>query len=350
MKISISAHYSRGNVAGQVNELQALEKAGADYIWVAESYSFDSVSALGYLAATTEKATLASGIMNIYSRTPTTLAMTAAGLDSLSNGRFMLGLGASGPQVIEGWHGLPYDAPLTRMREVVDICRKVWKREEKLTYDGKKYRLPLPADQGTGLGKPLKIINHPYRDSIPIALATLGEKSVEMTAEIADAWLPAFFMAEGAEAVWGEALRKGNARRDPSLPPLEIFAGGTVAIGEGLESMRDMARPGIALYVGGMGAKEKNFYNQIFRKYGYEEEAETIQELYLSGQKSQAEAAIPQSYLDATSLVGPEGFVRDRLQVYKEAGVTCLSASFAGTTTEERVRHCDALRNIIEKI
>lgn len=350
MKISISAHYSRGNIAGQVNELRELEKAGVDYIWVAESYSFDSISALGYLAAVTEKATLATGIVNVYSRTPALLAMTAAGLDSLSDGRFMLGLGASGPQVIEGFHGLPYDAPLTRMREAIEICRKVWKREEKLSYDGKKYKLPLPKDQGTGLGIPLKIINHPYRESVPIALATLGEKSVEMTAELADAWLPAFFMAEGADAVWGDALRKGNARRDPSLPPLEVFAGGSVAVGEGLEAHRDMARPGIALYVGGMGAKEKNFYNQIFRKYGYEEEAEAIQDLYLSGKKSQAEAAIPQSYLDATSLIGSEGFIKDRLQVYKEAGVTCLSASFMGTTTEERVRHCDQLRNIIEKI
>lgn len=350
MKISISAHYSRGNIAQQVKELKALEQAGADYIWVAESYSFDSASALGYLAASTETANLASGIMNIYSRTPALLAMTAAGLDALSEGRFMLGLGASGPQVVEGFHGIPYDAPLTRMREVVEICRDIWRRENKLEYSGKKYKIPLPADQGSGLGKPLKIINHPYRESIPIALATLGEKSVEMTAEIADAWLPAFYMAEGAEAVWGDALKRGNAKRDPSLPPLEIFAGGTVAIGEGLESHRDMARPNIALYVGGMGAKDKNFYNQIFRKYGFEEEAETIQNLYLSGRKSEAEAAIPQSYIDATSLIGPEGYVRDRLQVYKEAGVTCLSANFMGTTGEERIRHCDALKNLLEKI
>lgn len=350
MKISISAHYSRGNIAGQIKELKALEQAGADYIWVAESYSFDCASALGYLAASTETANIASGIMNIYSRTPTLLAMTAAGLDALSEGRFMLGLGASGPQVVEGFHGVPYDAPLTRMREVVEICRDVWRRENKLNYDGKKYHIPLPEDQGSGLGKPLKIINHPYRESIPIALATLGEKSVELTAEIADAWLPAFYMAEGAGAVWGEALKRGNAKRDPSLPPLEIFAGGTVAIGEGLEAHRDMARPNIALYVGGMGAREKNFYNQIFRKYGFEEEAETIQDLYLSGRKSEAEAAVPKAYLDATSLIGPEGYVRDRIQVYKESGVTCLSANFMGTTTEERVRHCDNLRNIIEKM
>ncbi len=184
MKIAISAHYSRGNIAEQARELRELEKAGVDHIWVAESYSFDSISAMGYLAAVTERATIGSGIVNVYSRTPTLLAMSAAGLDALSSGRFMLGLGASGPQVIEGFHGVPYDAPLTRMREVVEICRKVWKRDEKLTYDGKKYQIPLRAGQGTGLGKPLKIINHPYRSDIPIALATLGEKSVEMTAEI----------------------------------------------------------------------------------------------------------------------------------------------------------------------
>jgi len=350
VKISVSAHYSRGDMAGQVAELQLLEKAGADVIWVAESYSFDAVSALGYLAACTERATIASGILNVYSRTPALLAMTAAGLDALSKGRFMLGLGASGPQVVEGFHGVPYDAPLTRLREAVEICRKVWRRDHKLTYEGRKFHLPLPAGEGTGLGKPLKLINHPVRPSIPIALATLGERSVETTAELADAWLPAFFMAEGADAVWGAALRRGLAKRDPALPPLEIFAGGTVAIGEGLQGYRELARPQVALYVGGMGAREKNFYNQIFRKYGYEAEAERIQDLYLSGRKAEAEAAVPQSYLDATSLIGPEGFVRERLQAYKAAGVTCLSANFLGKTVEERVRHCEALKNLIEKL
>lgn len=350
MKISISAHYSRGNVAEQADELRELEKAGADTIWVAESYSFDSISALGYLAAVTEKATLASGIVNIYSRTPALLAMSAAGLDAVSKGRFMLGLGASGPQVVEGFHGVPYDAPLTRMREVMDICRAVWKREDKLTYPGRKYRLPLPADQGTGLGKPLKIINRPVREAIPIALATLGAKSVEMTAEKAEAWLPAFFNPQHAEKVWGNALKAGLKDRDPELPPLEVFAGGAVGIGEGLEAQRDLARPATALYVGGMGAKDKNFYNQIFRQYGYEKEAETIQELYLSGRKSEAEAQVPQRYLDETSLIGPEGYVRDQIQAYREAGVTCLSASFMGTTTAERVRQCDELRNLLEKV
>ena len=349
MKISTLMSYASGYI-GASREIAEMEKAGLDVVWIPEAYSFDGVSAMGYMAAKTERVTIASGILNIYSRTPTLLAMTAAGIDTLSEGRCMLGLGASGPQVIEGFHGVPFDAPMTRIREIVEICRMVWRREEKLVYNGRKYQLPLPKGQGTGLGKPLKIINHPYREEIPIALATLSDRNVEMTAEIADAWLPAFFMAEGAKDVWGDALARGNAKRDPGRAPLDVYAGGSVAIGEGLESYRDMARPGIALYVGGMGAKEKNFYNQIFRKYGYEQEAETIQNLYLSGRKSEAEAAIPQSYLDATSLVGPEGFVRDRLEIFKESGVTSLNVSFLGTTSEERIRNCDALRNLLEKI
>ena len=348
MKISTLMSYAQGYV-GATKEIVEMEKAGLDVVWVPEAYSFDGVSAMGYIAAKTEKVTIASGILNIYSRTPALMAMTAAGIDALSEGRCMLGLGASGPQVIEGFHGVPYDAPMTRIREVVEICRQVWKREDKLVYEGKKYQIPLPEGQGTGLGKPLKIINHPYRDEIPIALATLGEKSVEMTAELADAWLPAFYMAEGADAVWGDAIRRGNAKRDPGRPPLDIYAGGAVAIGDGLEEYRNMSRPQIALYVGGMGAKEKNFYNQVFRKYGYEDEAEAIQNLYLAGRKSEAEAAIPDSYLEATSLIGSEGFVKDRLQALKEHGVTSLNVGFLGTTSEERVANCDKLSNLIAK-
>ena len=348
MQISTLMSYAQGYV-GATKEIMEMEKAGLDVVWVPEAYSFDAPSAMGYLAAKTERVTIASGILPIYSRTPTLLAMTAAGIDALSEGRCMLGLGASGPQVIEGFHGVPYDAPATRIREIIEICRKVWRRDEKLVHDGRKYQIPLPEGEGTGLGKPLKIINHPYRDEIPIALATLGDKSVELTAELADAWLPAFYMAEGADAVWGDALRRGNAKRDPGRPPLDIYAGGSGAIGDGLEGYRDMARPGIALYVGGMGAREKNFYNQVFRKYGYETEAETIQDLYLAGRKSEAEAAIPESYLEATSLVGPEGFVAERLQVLKEQGVTSLNVSFLGTTTPERVANCDKLKNLIAR-
>ncbi len=349
MKISTLMSYAQGYV-GATKEIVEMEKAGLDVAWVPEAYSFDGVSAMGYIAAKTERIIIASGILNIYSRTPALMAMTAAGIDALSEGRCMLGLGASGPQVIEGFHGVPYDAPMTRIREVIEICRMVWRREEKLIYEGKKYQVPLPKNEGSGLGKPLKIINHPYREEIPIALATLGEKSVEMTAELADAWLPAFYMAEGADAVWGEALRRGNAKRDPGRPPLDVYAGGAVAIGEGLEEYRNMSRSGIALYVGGMGAKEKNFYNQVFRKYGFEKEAEVIQDLYLAGRKSEAEAAIPDSYLEATSLVGPEGFVRERLAAFKEAGVTSLNVGFLGTTTAERVSNCDKLANLVAKM
>jgi F420-dependent oxidoreductase-like protein len=348
MRISTLLSYASG-FKEAVKEVQALEKAGLDVVWVPEAYSFDAPSAMGYLAANTERVTIASGILPVYSRTPSLLAMTAAGIDYLSDGRCMLGLGASGPQVIEGFHGVPYTAPVSRIREVIDICRMVWRRE-KVNYDGKYYQIPLPQNQGTGLGKPLKLINHPVRDEIPIAIASLGEKSVEMTAELADAWLPAFYMAEGADDVWGDALRAGTAKRDPGRAPLEVFAGGGVAIGEGLEDLRNMGRPGMALYIGGMGARSKNFYNQVFCKYGYEAEAKQIQDLYLAGKKDEAEAAIPQRYLDATSLIGPEGFVKDRLAALKESGVNALNVGFAGRTLEDRVGYCEKLRNIVDTI
>jgi F420-dependent oxidoreductase-like protein len=288
------------------------------------------VSILGYLAAHTERVELASGILPIYSRTPTLTAMTAAGLDAVSGGRFVLGLGASGPQVIEGWHGVPYDKPLTRTREIIDICRQVWKRE-KVVYDGEAYTLPLPADQGTGLGKPLKIINHPVRADIPIYIASLGPKNVQMTAEVADGWLPVFFHPDKAD-IWQADLDIGTAARDPQLPPLEVVAGGTVAIcdDDTAERLRDAARPMTALYVGGMGAKGRNFYNNVFQRYGYEEEAARIQELYLSGRKQEAEALVPDEFLEATALVGDAGRVRERIQAYKDAGVTRLTVRPAG--------------------
>jgi F420-dependent oxidoreductase-like protein len=348
MRISTLLSYASG-FKEAVKEVQALEKAGLDVVWVPEAYSFDAPSAMGYMAANTERVIIASGILPVYSRTPTLLAMTAAGIDYLSDGRCMLGLGASGPQVIEGFHGVPYTAPVSRMREVIEICRMVWRRE-KVNYDGKHYQIPLPQNQGTGLGKPLKLINHPVRDEIPIAIASLGEKSVEMTAELADAWLPAFYMAEGADDVWGDALRAGAAKRDPARAPLEVYAGGGVAIGEGLEDLRNMGRPTMALYIGGMGARSKNFYNQVFCKYGYEAEAKQIQDLYLAGKKDEAEAAIPQRYIDATSLIGPEGFVRDRLVAMKESGVNALNVGFAGRTLDERVGYCEKLRNIVDTI
>ncbi|HEX2849766.1 MAG TPA: LLM class F420-dependent oxidoreductase [Acidimicrobiales bacterium] len=330
MKLSMSLGYT-GDPTQAATRARDFESAGVDMIWVAELYSFDAVSILGYLAAKTERMELASGILPLYSRTPTLTAMTAAGLDAVSGGRFVLGLGASGPQVIEGWHGVPYDKPLTRTREIIDICRKVWKRE-RVEYDGEVYQLPLPPEQGTGLGKPLKIINHPVRDDIPVYVASLGPKNVEMTAEVADGWLPVFFHPEKASEVWGTSLDVGLAKRDASRAPLEIVAGGTVAIcdDDTAKKIRDYARPMTALYVGGMGAKGRNFYNNVFRRYGYEAEAEKIQDLYLSGQKQEAEALVPEEYLAATAMVGDEGYVRDRIAAYKAAGVTRLSISPVG--------------------
>src|SRR5271154_928416 len=281
---------------------------------------------MGYLAALTEKVEIGAAILPIYTRTPTLLAMTAAGIDALSDGRFHLGLGASGPQVIEGFHGVPYANPLGRTREIVEICRDVWKREAPLVHQGKNFTLPLPSDQGTGLGKPLKILTHPVRSEIPIWIASLGEKNVEMTATIADGWLPVFFIPERANAVWGSSLAAGRAQRDPSLGELMISAGGLLAIGDGedVTALREFSRAGTALYVGGMGAKGKNFYNELMVRYGYEKEAALIQDLYLDGKKKEAEAAIPDEFLELTTLCGPARYVAERVAAFREAGVSHL--------------------------
>jgi F420-dependent oxidoreductase-like protein len=325
LQISTILAYS-GGFKEAARSVVEMEQAGLDLVWVAEVYGFDSPSLMGYLAALTERVQIGSGIMNIYSRTPSLIAMTAAGIDALSDGRFHLGLGASGPQVIEGFYGVPYANPLGRTREIVEICRDVWKREAPLVHHGKNFTLPLPEDQGTGLGKALKILTHPVRSEIPIWIASLGEKNVEMTAAIADGWLPVFFIPEKAHEVWGASLATGRAKRDPSLGDLMISAGGLLAIGEGQDvtALREFSRPGTALYVGGMGAKGKNFYNELMVRYGFEKEAALIQDLYLDGKKKEAEAAIPDAFLELTTLCGPASYVAERVAAFKEAGVTHL--------------------------
>ena len=325
MKISTMLSYSGGfkEAAKQVSE---LEKAGLDLVWVAEAYGFDGPSLMGYLAALTETVEIGAAIIPIYTRTPTLIAMTAAGIDALSDGRFHLGLGASGPQVIEGFHGVPYTAPLGRTREIIDVCRQVWRREGPLEHDGRYYQMPLPEGQGTGLGKALKIIAHPVRSEIPVWVASLGEKNVAMTAEVADGWIPILFIPEKARDVWGSALDEGAAKRDPSRGELMITAGGLLAIGEGEEvtRIRELQRSMVALYVGGMGAKGKNFYNELAIRYGFADEAAQIQDLYLSGRKKEAEALVPDEFLEKTTLCGPEGYIRERLAAFAEAGVTHL--------------------------
>ena len=332
MKLGMQLSYAGGFKQSAAQAI-ALEKAGLDIVWVAEAYGFDGVSFMGYLASVTERVTIGSGILNIYSRTPSLLAMTAAGVDAMSDGRCILGLGASGPQVIEGFHGMAYDAPIGRTREIMEICRLIWKRDAPLEYQGKYYTLPLPADQGTGLGKPLKIIGHP-RPDIPIYIASLGAKNVQLTAELADGWLPIFYLPERAESVWGADLAKGAAKRPAELGPLEIVAGGAVCITDDPGPILDFARAQYALYIGGMGARDRNFYNQLAIRYGYEKEAKEIQDLYLDGKKKEAAALVPYEMLELTNLVGSEGFIKDRIAAFKEAGVTCLNVLPVGDAPE----------------
>ncbi|MEV5890995.1 LLM class F420-dependent oxidoreductase [Nonomuraea fuscirosea] len=344
MRIGMALNYS-GGFKETVAELADYERAGLDIVFVAEAYSFDAVSQMGYIAAKTERLQIASGILPIYSRTPTLLAMTAAGLDYVSDGRFTLGLGASGPQVIEGFHGVPYTAPLGRTREVIEICRQVWRRE-RVSFEGRHYTVPLPADQGTGLGKPLKLINHPVRARIPIVVAAIGPKNVELTAEVAEGWEPIFYVPEKAADVWGPALAAGRARRDPELGELDVIAQASLAIGDDVSGLLEFGRPMAALYIGGMGAKGKNFYNDLARRYGYEKEAELIQELYLEGRKEEAAAQVPAELLEKMSLIGSEGFVRDRVRALKESGVTTLNVTPLGRTHEERLRLIETIREI----
>ncbi|GAA4109529.1 LLM class F420-dependent oxidoreductase [Nocardioides fonticola] len=324
MKLTMPLVYA-GNPRESADQVVALEKAGLDLIWVAEPYGFDAPTLMGYLAAKTETVQIGAGILNIYSRTPGALLQTTAGLDNVSGGRAVMGLGASGPQVIEGFHGLPYDRPLGRTREIIGLLRQGL-RGEPLTSDG-IFKLPLPADQGLGLGKPLKLLNKPERADVPIWVAALGDKNVTMTAEIADGWLPFLFHPDKAKDVWGEQIAKGLAKRSADLGPLSINAGGMLAIGDDVKGMLDFMRPMYALYVGGMGARGKNFYNDLACEYGYEKEAKEIQDLYLSGKKKEAEALIPTDWLEAGNLVGPESYVKERIAAFAEAGVTHLSVS-----------------------
>ncbi|MBV6508976.1 MAG: putative coenzyme F420-dependent oxidoreductase [Acidimicrobiales bacterium] len=335
MKISSQLQYA-GGFKESAQQVQELERAGLDIVYVAEAYGFDAPSLMGYIAAVTDTIEIASGILPIYSRTPALIAQTAAGLDALSDGRCILGLGASGPQVIEGWHGVPYDMPLARTREVIEICRMAWKRE-RLEYQGRCYTLPLPPEEGTGLGKPLKMITHPVRDRIPIHIASLGPKNVELTAELAEGWLPIFFDPRKANDVWGDDLARGRAKRSPDLPPLDVVAGGLVAIGDDVEGVREFSRPIMALYIGGMGAKGRNFYNDLACRYGFEEEAAEIQDLYLAGNKKEAAEKIPADLLEATSLCGDEGYVKDRVTEFKEAGVTILNITPIGENHAEMI-------------
>jgi F420-dependent oxidoreductase-like protein len=349
MKLGMPISYAT-DFRETIKNLRDFEAVGLDRVMVPEAYGFDAVTQLGYAAGMTERVELAFGILPMYSRTPTNLAMTAAGLDYISGGRCVLGLGASGPQVIEGFHGVKYDAPLRRAREHVEICHQIWRRD-KSEYSGEHYQLPLSEDAGgSGLGKPLRLMNRPLRDRIPMLLAAIGPKNVALAAEIFDEWQPFLFHPELADLAFGEALAAGRAKRDPALDALGIAVQTFLLITDDAEAEAaalDGVRNHVALYVGGMGAKGKNFYNTLFTRYGYADEAESIQELYLQGKKQEAASAVPDDFVRSIALIGPVGHIEQRVQAYRAAGVSCLIAEPLGTTHTEKVDQLAQLSDLV---
>jgi F420-dependent oxidoreductase-like protein len=318
MKLGLSLGYAPPgtNPADLLPLVEEAERLGFDSVWVAEAWGTDAVSVLGWLAAKTERIKLGSAIMQIPGRTPANAAMTAATLDLLSGGRFLLGLGTSGPQVVEGWHGQPWGKPLGKTREYVEIVRAALRRQV-VEHHGEHYEIPWDGPGATGLGKPLKLMLRPLRAELPIYLAALGPKNVALAAEIADGWLPIFVDPERFDGAFGPSLAGAPSG-------FEIAATVSVLVGDDVAALRDAVRPHVALYVGGMGAKGRNFYNSLVRRYGWEDEAERIQDLYLAGKHRDAIAAVPDALVDAVTLVGPKERIAERLDAWRETPVTSL--------------------------
>jgi F420-dependent oxidoreductase-like protein len=308
-----------------VAQAQEAERLGYDSVWTAEAYGTDCITPLTWLLAHTERIRGGSAIMQMPARTPAMTAMTASTLDLMSGGRFLLGLGLSGPQVVEGWHGQPYGKPLRKTREYVDIVRTILRREEPLEYHGEHYEIPYAGPGATGLGKPLKIIGRPRAD-LPIYIAAIGPKNVELAAEIADGWLPIFFSPYRLAETYGAALDAGFAKaaNDKSRAKFDIAPSVTVLVGDDVDALRGFVKPVTALYVGGMGARGRNFYNDLACRFGYEAAAKEIQDLYLDGKKQEATAAVPDELVDEIALVGPKERITERLEPWREAGVTTM--------------------------
>ena len=323
MKLGLNIGYSGSSISDVLPLVEHADRVGIDSVWAAEAYGSDAVTVLSFLAARTERIKLGSGILQMPARTPANTAMTAMTLDALSGGRLLLGLGLSGPQVVEGWHGVAYGKPLGRTREYVEIVRKAIAREAPLEHHGAHYSIPYQGEDATGLGKPLKSILHPVRKSIPIYLAAIGPKNVALTAEIADGWLPIFYSPE-RENIYNEHLDGGLRDAGRTDDDFEIAASVMVAAGDDVELCRNQLRPFLALYIGGMGARGKNFYNDLAVRYGFGEAAATIQDLYLEGRKDDAAAAVPAELVDEVALVGPLDRIVDRLAAWKESRVDTM--------------------------
>lgn len=323
MKLGINIGYAGATISLPVDLIRRVEDLGYDSVWTAEAYGSDAVTPLAYLAAVTSRIRLGTAVMQIPARTPAMTAMTTSTLDALSGGRVMVGLGLSGPQVVEGWHGIPYGKPAVRMREYVQILRKIWARREPVTFPGEEYRLPYDGPGATGLGKPLKSILHGRQ--LPVYLATMGPVNIRTTAELADGWLPIWFSPRRMH-LFRPHLEEGfrRAGNGKSWKDFDIAAGCTVTIGDDVKALLDAQKPFLALYIGGMGAREKNFHNEMAQRYGYGEAAARIQELYLAGRKQEAEAAVPDELADEMSLVGPRDRIRERFRDWVDAGVTTL--------------------------
>ncbi|MFN2136376.1 MAG: LLM class F420-dependent oxidoreductase [Candidatus Promineifilaceae bacterium] len=324
MRLGIMLGYAAGKIDLPLELVQAADELGVYALWTAEAYGSDAVTPLAWLGALTNRIKLGTAIMQMPGRTPANAAMTAMTLNQLSGGRFLMGLGLSGPQVVEGWHGVSYQMPLTRSREYVEIVRKIFAREEKLTYDGRLYQIPYQGKDATGLGKPLRSTLHAAPD-IPIYLAAIGPKNVELAAEIADGWLPIFFSPQKFEAIYGEAIAAGLAKSGRGMDDLDIAPTVSVVISDNLVEGYNALRPMLALYIGGMGAKGKNFYYDLAVRYGYEAEAAQIQTLYLDRQVGAAMMKVPEALIDEVALVGPKERVRERLQPWLDSPVTTMN-------------------------
>jgi F420-dependent oxidoreductase-like protein len=341
MKLGLHAGYWGLGITGeeQLGMAEEADRLGYDTIWAAEAYGSDAATVLAWIAANTSRIRIASGIFQMPARTPTMTAMTAATLDNISGGRFVLGLGISGPQVVEGWHGQPFDRPLRRTREYVDIVRKALARET-VTYDGEIYKLPRPG----GPGKPLKLIIRPVQERIPLYLAAIGPKNTALAFEIADGWLPTIFSPDHLD-VFRASMEEGAERSGRSVGDVDIAPMTSLALYDDVEEARNYMRPYLALYIGGMGSRENNFYTQLVTRYGYGDAAREIQDLYLSGKQAEAMAKIPAELIDKVSLCGSRDAVRDRLAAYRDAGVGTLLVMPVAASHDERLR---MLRDLAE--